>query len=465
MSFLNSAAPGGIATVRCIMAKTLLQKFALAAAAFFLSIAPGNTYAQPPQQSNVFEALQQAVIEASEKVKSAVGHIEAFQRHQQKRRRVIGSGILVNADGILITNQHVVQNAEKITVVIPGNKHKYKATVVGTDRQTDLAIIKIEPDDFIKNIEYPALGDSDAIKVGQWVIAIGNPFGLDGTVSLGIVSAKGRNLRLGNMSQFIQTDAMIDPGSSGGPLINLDGEVIGINTLAQGRGIGFTVPINQARTIMTGFLEEGKIKRSWLGITLQPFSRELAEYFDIPDQTGVIVNWAITDSPAANAGIKQGDIIVSFDGKKVEAENVEELKNFSRMVSESETGLQVKVGLIRSGKRIFVYPELAPQPVMDADDVETVYGFNIKEITHSIFMKRKLESKQGIYVSFVERDSPGSEAGLAAGDVIITLGGMDINNMEDFTKAEQETKESDKFLITYKRGRDLRFALVKKRTR
>ncbi|MFQ5432724.1 MAG: S1C family serine protease [Nitrospinota bacterium] len=234
MSFLNSGALGGIASVHYGTVKTLLRKWTPAAAAFFLSVASADSYAQPPQQNNVFDALQQAVIAASEKVKPAVGHIEAFQRHRQKRRRVIGSGILVNADGILLTNQHVVQNAEKITVVIPGNNHKYNAKVVGTDRQTDLAVIKIRPDDFIKNLVYPILGDSDAIKVGQWVIAIGNPFGLDGTVSLGIVSAKGRNLRLGNMSPFIQTDAMIDPGSSGGPLINLDGEVIGINTLAQG---------------------------------------------------------------------------------------------------------------------------------------------------------------------------------------------------------------------------------------
>ena len=463
---MSRGTPDGIAAVRCGFGRVLLQKFVLAAAVVsFISFAPAVSFAQPPENKNVFEVLQQAVIEASEKVKPAVVHIEAFQRHQQKRRRVIGSGILVNADGILLTNQHVVANAEKITVVIPGNKHKYNATIVGTDKQTDLAIIKIQPDDFVTNLQYPALGDSDAIKVGQWVIAIGNPFGLDGTVSLGIVSAKGRNLRLGNMSQFIQTDAMIDPGSSGGPLINLDGEVIGINTMAQGRGISFTVPINQARMVMTGFLEEGKIKRSWLGITLQPFSRELAEHFDIPDQTGVIVNWAVTGSPAEEAGIKQGDIIVSFDGKKVEAENEEELKNFIRMVSESEAGKKVNIGLVRDGKRIFLYPELAPQPLMDVDDVETVYGFNIKEITHSIFMKRRLESKQGIYVSFVERDSPGGEAGLAAGDIIVSLGGMEIKNMEDFKKAQSETEGSGKFLITYKRGRDLRFGLVKKRVR
>mgnify|MGYP000520686396 CR=1 FL=1 len=457
MSFLNSGAPGGVASVRGRSIKTLSQKWALAAAALILSITPGGSYAQPPLQNDVFDKLQQAVIEASGKVKPAVAHIEAFQRYRQKRRRVIGSGILVNADGILLTNQHLVENAEKITVVIPGNNHKYGATVVGTDRQTDLAVIKIRPDDFIKKLDYPVLGDSDAIKVGQWVIAIGNPFGLDGTVSLGIVSAKGRNLRLGNMSQFIQTDAMIDPGSSGGPLINLNGEVIGINTLAQGRGIGFTIPINQARTIMTGFLEEGKIKRSWLGITLQPFSRELADYFDMPDQTGVIVNLAVSGSPAEEAGIKPGDIIVSFDGKKVEAENEEELKNFIRMVSESETGKQVKIGIVRSGKRIFVYPKLAPQPLMDSDEVETEYGFNIKEITYSIFMNKNLESKQGVYVSFVVRGSPGSEAGLETGDIIVSLGGMEIKNMEDYEKAELKTRGSDKFLITYKRGRDLRF--------
>jgi serine protease Do len=423
----------------------------------------GTVFALQVDKSDVFDSLQQAVIEASEKVKPAVGHIEAFQRHQQKRRKITGSCILVNKDGIILTNAHVVQNAEKITVVVPGNKHKFKATVVGTDRQTDLAVIRIKPDEFITELDFPILGDSDAIKVGQWVIAIGNPWGLDGTVSLGIISAKGRNLKVGNISQFIQTDAMIDPGSSGGPLINLDGEVIGINTLAQGRGIGFTIPINQARKIMNSFLEAGKVERSWLGVTLQPFSRDFADYFDMPDQTGVIVNWTVNKSPADKAGIKPGDIIVSFAGKKVESENEQELKNFIRMVSESEQGKQVKIGIVRAGKRLFVYPELAPQPMMDTDEVETEYGFNVKEVTHKIFISRMLESTDGVFISFVDRDSPASEAGLAAGDIITSLGGIEIKNMEDFERADLTMREAERFLIKYKRGRDLRFALVKKR--
>lgn len=464
MSFLTSSVSSPSAPARNFIKEITMNRFVLLTGVALLCVTIGDAAAQEAGKSSVFDSLQQAVIDASEKVKPAVAHIEAFQRHQQKRRKVIGSGILINKDGIILTNSHVVQNAEKITVMVPGNKHKYEAKVIGADRQTDLAVLKIEPDDAIVNMEFPVLGDSDAIKVGQWVIAIGNPFGLDGTVSLGIISAKGRNLRMGNMSQFIQTDAMIDPGSSGGPLINLDGEVIGINTLAQGRGIGFTIPIKQAEVIMNGFLKEGRIKRSWLGVTLQPLSRELAEHFGIPDQGGVIINRAVSGSPAEKAGIKPGDILISFNGRGVEAENEEELKNFIRMVSEAENDTKVKIGIIRSNKRLFVYPRLVAQPKMDADDSETEYGFNIKEITHRIFIRKMLDSKEGVYVSFVDRGSPSFEAGLAVGDIITRFGDTEIKGMEDFEKADKEMKNADRFLIKYMRGRDIRFALIKKRT-
>src|SRR4029453_3047549 len=221
---------------------------------------------------------------------------QAIVKFDDRRSEVTGSGLIVTPDGAVLTNEHVVDKAEKITVSVPGRKRKYPARLIGTDRQTDVALLRIDPDP-----EHPftaARLSSEAVHVGQWVLAIGNPYGLDGTVSLGIVSAKGRNLEIPELlNDFIQTDAMIDRGSSGGPLVDLEGRVIGINSRGQGRGIGFTIPGDTVPDVPAQ-ISDGGVERGWLGISIQPLDRDLAAYLGQPDVSGVIVNSVADDSPA-----------------------------------------------------------------------------------------------------------------------------------------------------------------------
>ena len=226
-----------------------------------------------------FQELEERIIEIAEQVKPSVVHIEAIVRMNDRRNQVTGSGVIAHPDGRILTNHHVVDRAEKVTVSVPGVKRKYPARIVGTDMQTDIAVLRIESDTPLPAARF---GSTEDVRVGQWVLAIGNPYGLDGTVSFGIVSAKGRNLELPEtLNDFIQTDAMIDRGSSGGPLVDLEGFVIGINSRGQGRGIGFTIPIDTALEVAKQ-LEAGGIERGYIGITMQPLDRDLAEYLGPP---------------------------------------------------------------------------------------------------------------------------------------------------------------------------------------
>ena len=228
-------------------------------------------------------SLEQRIIEVAARIQPSVVHIEAIVKLNDRRSEVTGSGVIASADGRIITNHHVLDDAEKVTVSVPGRKKRYAARVVGTDPQTDIAVLRIQPD---APLAAAPLGSAKPPRVGQWVLAIGNPYGLDGTVSLGIVSAMGRNLEIPDLlNDFIQTDAMIDRGSSGGPLVDLDGRVIGINSRGQGRGIGFTIPIDTALQVAAQ-LERGGIERGWLGVTLQPLDRELADYLGDPGCDG-----------------------------------------------------------------------------------------------------------------------------------------------------------------------------------
>src|SRR5215475_4574401 len=232
-------------------------------------------------------------------------------------QRSLGSGVIVDATGIALTNAHVVEKATEIEVItLDGSKHKAK--VVGADKKTDLAVLKL--DDGKAQFKFARLGDSDRMQVGDWVIAVGSPFGLQATVTAGIVSAKARNIGQGPFDDFIQTDAAINPGNSGGPLVNMQGEVIGINTaiVAGGSGIGFAIPSNMARKIYTELLAKGKVARGWLGVAIQPLTPELAQSFGTKDTKGVLVSDVVPDSPAAKAGMQAGDILTEFDGKKME---------------------------------------------------------------------------------------------------------------------------------------------------
>ena len=406
------------------------------------------------------EGLQERIVEIAEIVRPTVVHIEAIVRVNDQRKQVSGSGFIANADGRILTNHHVVDKAEKVTVTVPGVKKKYPAHIIGTDLQTDVALLRIEPTgDELKAVTF---GKADDLRIGQWVLAIGNPYGLDGTVSLGIVSAKGRNLEIPDLlNDFIQTDAMIDRGSSGGPLVDLHGDVVGINSRGQGRGIGFTIPIETALAVMQQ-LEEGGIERGFLGVTLQPLDRELAEYFGIPDVTGAMVNSVVKDSPAERAGLTTGDILNRFGGETIEAEKEEDLGTFQRQVANFSPGEEVEIELLRAGKPLALTLVLGTQPTIDPAEEETDLGFHVQEITPHLARGHRLATDHGAFVSFVAAGSPAREAGLRVGDVIERIERTPVEHLGDFRQAMESVRDRQRLLITARRHEDTMFLLVKR---
>lgn len=405
------------------------------------------------------DALQARVVEIAKRVTPSVVHVEAIVKVNDRRNEVTGSGVIVSADGRILTNQHVVEKAEKVTVTVPGVKGQIPAQIVGTDKQTDLALLRIEPP---APLAAAALGSSDAVQVGQWVLAVGNPYGLDGTVSLGIVSAKGRNLGIPDLiNDFIQTDAMIDRGSSGGPLVDLDGRVVGINSRGQGRGIGFTIPVDTALEVMRQ-LDEGGIERGWLGIGIQPFDRELADYFGVPDETGVVVSSVAPRSPAAKAGLRPGDVLTAFDDAPIEAEKEEDLGAFQRQVARVAPGETATLSLLRDGERKTLRVTIAEAPRAEADEVESEMGFHAQEITETLVRQHRLGTRKGAFVSFVASGSPAAEAGLESGDVIRRVESREIATLADLRAALGEVESRGRFLVVAERGEETRLVLMRR---
>ncbi len=401
--------------------------------------------------------LQRRIVEISEQVKPWVVHIEAIVKVNDRRSQVTGSGLIASPDGRILTNQHVVEKAEKVTVRVPGRKRKYLARVIGTDKQTDVALLQIESDEPFPSATF---GSADDIQVGQWVLAVGNPYGLDGTVSFGIVSAKGRNLEVPHLlNDFIQTDAMIDRGSSGGPLVDLDGRVLGINSRGQGRGIGFTIPIDTALEVMRQF-EQGGVERGWLGITMQPLDRELAAYFGQSETTGVVINSVSAGSPAAQAGLRPGDILTEFNGTPVEAEKEGDLGALQRLVASVAPGEKAKVELVRQGETLTLTLQLGVQPTVEPEEEETDVGFHVQELTAHMVRAHRLSTDQGAFVHFVAHGSPASEAGLRVGDVIERIEDHEIADLADLRRAIARVESEQRFLITARRGEELKFLLV-----
>jgi len=303
---------------------------------------------------------------------------ERWFGHRPYRRfpeRSLGSGFIISKDGYILTNEHVIEHSDTIIVTLADEK-EYKARVVGKDPKTDIALIKIEaPED----LPVAPLGDSDELKIGEWVLAIGNPFGLSHTVTVGIVSAKGRVIGTGPYDNFIQTDASINPGNSGGPLFNIKGEVIGINTaiMASGRGIGFAIPINIAKELLPQLKEKGRITRGWLGVRIQRVTSELAKLFQLDRKRGALVTSVDEDSPAQRGGIKRGDIIVEYDEKVVE-----EMDDLPRMVAITPVGKNVKVKVIRDGKEKILnitIGEMKEEKEMELEEGGEL-GINLKKI-------------------------------------------------------------------------------------
>jgi serine protease Do len=377
-----------------------------------------------------------------------------------KRRQMgEGSGVIVDGEGYILTNYHVVLGADKLTVRLFDGK-ELKGTVQGTDPKTDLAVVHVE----VKGLPVATLGDSDKLQVGEWAIAIGSPFGLEETVTVGVISAKGRKgLGTGTYEDFIQTDASINPGNSGGPLVNIDGEVIGINAMIiqPGQGIGFAIPINLAKAIMTELIKKGKVVRPWVGIGLQDLTPELMKSFNVEEKEGAVISQVFEGSPAEKAGLKVGDIVVEIDGKKI--------KNSQDVVSEvlkKQVGQKTEITLIREGKRIQVQVTTVEMPTEAAGQktpsaVKEWFGLRVTTVTPDIAKQLKLLKAEGVVIDNVEAGSVGQDAGLRRGDVILEVNRQKVRDESDYRSLMEKTKQGQSVLFLISRGSSTLFVSLK----
>lgn len=373
-------------------------------------------------------------------------------------QRGIGSGFVISRDGYILTNNHVVEGADQIKVKL-SNGNEYQGTVVGRDPKTDLALLKIKG---ASDLHPLRLGNSEDLKVGNWVVAVGSPFGLEQTVTAGIVSAKGRVIGSGPYDNFIQTDASINPGNSGGPLINLKGEVIGINTaiMSEGQGIGFAIPVNLAKEIAGQLQEKGRVTRGWLGVTIQAVTPELAKSFALKENKGALVAQVGPGSPAEKAGIEPGDIILEFDGKKISEPN-----DLSRTVASTPVGKMTVLKLSRAGKiidRSLQIGEMAEKrETAQAASSHQSLGISVQDLTPDLAQGLGLKKSGGVVVTRIESGSPAEEAGLQTGDVIQEVNRKPVKNADDFLQKMEKSKGQDNILLLIQRGETHLFAAVK----
>ncbi|KPL04002.1 MAG: hypothetical protein AMJ90_02485 [candidate division Zixibacteria bacterium SM23_73_2] len=422
-----------------------------------------NSFASQKTQRilRLFDDLEEVIISVSNSIKPSVVHIEVVKKSESFKYKSLASGLIVDKDGLILTNEHVVDKAQSITVTL-ASKLEYSAELIGTDKLTDLALIKIKTGE---NLIVANLGDSEKVEVGEWVIAVGNPYGFDRTVSFGIISGIGRVLpnlpvEIQPINEFIQTDAAIDPGSSGGPLVNLKGEVIGINSVWVGRGQGFTIPINTAIEVKDKLLLSGTIERGWIGIEIQPLNRDLARYFEDEGLEGIIVSDVEPDSPAEASGLLSGDIIIEYQGERVKAEKDEDLNKFNLLISQTKPEDKAKLKIKRGENLIEMEVEIGQKPKVKPDEYETDLGFTVEEITDAMYKRYRLEDRVGVIVSYVEVGSPASKGELSESDVIIKIEDLSIETLDDFKDALEKLDNRDQFLLTVKRGKNKRFVLI-----
>lgn len=378
------------------------------------------------------------------------------------KQKSLGSGFIIDKEGYILTNNHVVEKASSIKVRLADNK-EYDAKVVGKDAKTDLALIKINARN---SLPVAAMGDSDKLDVGDWVMAVGNPYGLDHTVTAGIVSAKGRSIGQGPYDDFIQTDASINPGNSGGPLFDLQGRVVGINTaiISGGQGIGFAIPINMAKGLLPQLKDKGKVIRGWLGVVIQKVTPELASNFGLKEPGGALVSDVTEGSPAAKADIRRGDIIVTFDGKAVK-----EMEQLPRIVAGLGVGRKAKVGIVRGGKPIEVevtIGEVNEEKTRLAEggsnsEVEKMFGLMAQNITPEIAHHLNLKDGRGVIVTDVQRGSPAEDADIRAGDIIKEMNRKPVANVEDFREILKKVRPREGLVVLVKRERAYFYAVLK----
>lgn len=392
------------------------------------------------------------------------GQMPQMQTPRKYKEQGQGSGFIISKDGYILTNNHVVGDVDKITVELQDGRKFTNAKVIGSDPGTEVALIKIDGDDF----PVLPLGDSEKNKIGDWVIAIGNPFGLSETVTVGIISALGRNkVGIANYENFIQTDAAINPGNSGGPLINLDGQVIGINTAIYSEnggymGIGFAIPVDMARNIEKQLKENGKVIRGYLGILCQDITPEMAELLGLKRSDGIIVATVEKGSPADKGGLMNQDVILEMNGKKIESYDT-----FRNDVADIQPDSKINLKISRDGKEQNLKVTLGERPIdgvakaitNDQPKSKETLGIEVQNVTNDIARQLGYKAGEGVIVTSVNPESPAGEAGIESGDLITSVNKQSVNSVDEFEKAISNIKEN-KVLLLVKHGDYSQFVVI-----
>jgi serine protease Do len=378
----------------------------------------------------------------------------------RSRQESLGSGFIVASDGYILTNDHVIEDAEKIVVKLSNDDREYPAKVIGKDTKIDIALIKISA----QNLPVAPLGDSDRLQVGEWVLAIGNPFGLDSTVTSGIVSAKERHIGQGPYDSFIQTDAKINPGNSGGPLINMQGEIVGINTAIFSEsggsvGIGFAVPINMAKDILPQLKNKGKVTRGWMGVAVQRVTPDIAESMGWEKTRGALVSEVARNGPGERAGIKVGDLIVEYDGNETKDAN-----DLPILVARTAPGKRVEVKVLRD-KRELTIPvtlgELKEETVASSVKEKGALGLTVQTLTPEVAESLGVKRTGGVVITSVELGSVADDAGLQEADIIIEVNRKPIHDLPDYNKAIAAGQTGKGILFLIRRGENTLFVALK----
>jgi Do/DeqQ family serine protease len=403
----------------------------------------------------LLEAWQDAVIQIQQTTGRTVVSIKTESQDKRSPQagketpkgepphRGVGSGVIVDSRGFVLTNHHVIERADEIELTLTDG-HTFIGTVIGRDPKTDLAVIKVDADQ-----ELPAatLGDSDNVKVGQWAVAIGNPFGLGQSLTVGVISGVGRGeLGLSTFEDYIQTDASINPGNSGGPLLNIRGEVIGINTAINpvGRGIGFAIPVNMAKEVMQQLVENGRVVRGYLGVVIQTLSPELAGKFDVADNGGVLVGDILRGSPAESAGLKRGDVILDFAGRPVH-----KMQELQRLVAGTRPGTPVRLKVLRDRQEQLVALEMGELKDSEpkAEPAGSRFGLTLDTVTRELIKQFNLKSDAGVVITNVESGSPGARDGLRKGDIILEIERTPVNSLDTFKNVASKLNPSHHVLL------------------
>lgn len=387
------------------------------------------------------------------------GHPGRGNKRPSMKQKSLGSGFIVSADGYIVTNNHVVADADVITITLDeksGKSETFKAKLVGSDEETDLALLKVDSQ---KALPFLSFGNSDALKVGEWLLAIGNPFGLDHTVTAGILSAKNRNIHAGPFDNFLQTDASINPGNSGGPLLNMEGQVVGINTaiIASGQGIGFAIPSNMAAKIIEQIKTGKKVSRGWMGVNIQDVSEDIAKALGLKKATGALVAGVMENEPAARAGVRDGDIVLAVDGQPIEDSSA-----LLRAIADKAPGSTATLTIWRNGKDVVLKVVLGERKssqsgrsgLAPAERDEARLGLSLRPLNEEERREFSLPRDEGLLILGIDPDKPAAESDLRKGDVILKANLKPVNSIEALAKIikEEGLKRGSIMLQIQRRG-------------